>query len=31
MTKGVMGKIDLAIFVVFAFTLLFLAFSTDEE
>ena len=29
MTKGIMGKIDLVIFFIFAFTLLFLALNTD--
>ena len=31
MTKGLIGKIDLVVFAIFAFTLIFLAFNNDEE
>ena len=30
LTKGIMGKIDLVVFAIFALTLLFLALNTDE-
>ncbi len=31
LTKGVMGKVDIVVFAIFALTLVFLALNNDEE